>query len=78
VSLTLNVSLNLALVPRHGIAGAAVSSAVSYSVMTAINTILSRRVAAFPLGDLFLLQRADSRSIWQEIRVRWGALSRRP
>jgi O-antigen/teichoic acid export membrane protein len=78
VSLTLNVSLNLALVPRYGIAGAAVSSAVSYSVMTAINTILSRRVAAFPLGDLFLLQRADSRSIWQEIRVRWGALSRRP
>jgi O-antigen/teichoic acid export membrane protein len=78
LSLTLNVSLNLALVPRHGIAGAAIASAVSYSFMTVVNTILARRVAAFPLGDLVLLQRADSRSIWREIRVRWGALSRRP
>jgi O-antigen/teichoic acid export membrane protein len=78
VSLTLNISLNLALVPRHGIAGAAVSSAASYSVMTAVNAISARRVAVFHIGDLLLLQRDDICSIWQEIRGRWGALSRRP
>jgi O-antigen/teichoic acid export membrane protein len=75
LSLSLNVPLNLALVPRHGIAGAAIASAVSYSFMTVVNAILSRRVAAFPLGDLVLLQRADGRSMWREIRVRWERMS---
>jgi O-antigen/teichoic acid export membrane protein len=77
-SVTLNVSLNLALIPRHGIAGAAVASAVSYSLMTGVNIILSRRMAAFPVSDLFLLQKNDLRLIRREMRTRWEALQRRP
>jgi O-antigen/teichoic acid export membrane protein len=74
VCLALNVPLNLALIPRHGIAGAAVASAVTYSLMTVVNTLLCRRVAAVRIADLFLLEKGDSRAIWQEIRRRWGAL----
>jgi O-antigen/teichoic acid export membrane protein len=78
VSLSFNVLLNLTLVPRFGIAGAAVSSAASYSMMTAINTVLSRRLAALPVRELVLLQNTDFRLVWREVRTRWQALSGRP
>jgi O-antigen/teichoic acid export membrane protein len=75
-SLTLNVSLNLALIPRYGIAGAAASSAVSYSLMTAINVVFSRRVAPLALRDFLLLRKTDILSVWEEMKLRGGPLPR--
>jgi O-antigen/teichoic acid export membrane protein len=74
VCLAVNLFLNLVLIPRYGIAGAAVASAVTYSLMTVVNTLLCRRVAAFRIADLLFLEKGDSLAIWQEIRRRWNAL----
>jgi O-antigen/teichoic acid export membrane protein len=44
VGLAINVSLNLVLIPHYGINGAACSSAVSYSVVGLLLTMVARRV----------------------------------
>jgi O-antigen/teichoic acid export membrane protein len=77
VSLILNVTLNLGLVPRHGIAGASLASAISYSFMAAINVVWCRRMAVFPLSDLLVLHRDDLLSIRQEITARWSQWTNR-
>lgn len=73
VSVAINIPLNLALIPRYGIAGAAVASAVTYSLMTAVNTILSNQLAALPVKELFVPKRADIRFVWHALGRAWSA-----
>jgi O-antigen/teichoic acid export membrane protein len=72
VSLALNIPLNLVLIPRHGIAGAAVASAITYSLMTMINVLLAGGVAEIRMVDVFFLKKRDCLEVWREIRIRRG------
>lgn len=76
VCLAANVSLNLVLVPRHGIGGAAVASAITYALMTLVNAFLSRRIAAIPFVTLFIPGRGEISAVAHEIRLRLRALPR--
>ncbi len=73
-SLGLNIPLNLVLIPRHGIAGAAVASAITYSLMTIINVFLSQRLATIRAVDILILRKRDSLEVWREISLRWSVL----
>ena len=55
LSLALNVALNLALIPRFGIAGAAGASAITYTFCTVLNVWFVRRMADVPVKDLFVV-----------------------
>jgi O-antigen/teichoic acid export membrane protein len=51
---TINLALNLLLIPPYGMAGAAVATSVGYGSMAVFSTIASRRVGFDPAGDLRL------------------------
>lgn len=48
VAATVNVAANFALIPRHGIVGAAWATVLSYACMAAMGYALSRRLYAIP------------------------------
>jgi len=60
-SLAVNVALNLYLIPRWGISGAAFSSSVSYSVTAAIMVAAFVRLTQTPLTDVLLFKVDDLR-----------------
>jgi O-antigen/teichoic acid export membrane protein len=59
VSLAINVPLNLLLIPRLGIAGAALASTVSYSVCCLVPLIAFVRLTGVQYRDLLLMRRED-------------------
>jgi len=48
----LNLGLNIALIPRYGMRGAAVATSVSYGSMLVFHIIASRRIGFNPLSDI--------------------------
>jgi O-antigen/teichoic acid export membrane protein len=61
LALGVNVALNFALIPRHGITGAATATAISYGVLTAYQLVVYARIGSpgrVPLG-LFLPRSGD-------------------
>lgn len=60
-STTLNIALNLVLIPQWGITGAAVASLTSYGTELVLITAAFRRNSGVPLRRVFLLDRADLR-----------------
>jgi len=58
-ALAINVGLNLVLIPRFGISGAAVSTAVSYSVAALVLLVVFVRDSGFTIGETLLVRRAD-------------------
>jgi O-antigen/teichoic acid export membrane protein len=51
-ALLINVILNLALIPRVGILGAAIATSIAYGTMAVTHVIAARRVAVRPTVDL--------------------------
>jgi len=59
VCLAVNVGLNVVLIPRHGIEGAALSSLVSYSLMAVLLMITFRTRSGIPLSETLVVRRDD-------------------
>ncbi|HJQ83537.1 MAG TPA: flippase [Candidatus Binatia bacterium] len=58
-ALAINVGLNCILIPRFGIAGAAISTAVSYSVASLILLVMFVRESGYSVADTVLVGRAE-------------------
>ena len=58
-SVACNIALNLVLIPRYGIDGAAWASTASYSVLFATTLVIYRRVAGVPVRAVLVPIRAD-------------------
>jgi O-antigen/teichoic acid export membrane protein len=58
-SLSANVGLNLALIPRAGILGAAAASAMTYALSAAINVSFVNRLGPLPLRELLPIKREE-------------------
>lgn len=59
VNFGINLGLNLWLIPRIGIAGAALSSSIAYLVAALMLVYFYRRVSGISLGELLLPKRSD-------------------
>ena len=58
-ALAINVGLNCFFIPRWGISGAAISTAVSYSVAALILLVMFVRESGFTVADTILVRRAE-------------------
>jgi len=58
-ALAINVGLNCILIPRWGISGAAISTAVSYSVAALILLVMFVRESGYSVADTVLVGRAE-------------------
>lgn len=58
-ALVLNTILNFLLIPRYGVAGAAISSTISYSVATLVFVAVFVRIYKLGFSDVFLLRKDD-------------------
>jgi O-antigen/teichoic acid export membrane protein len=58
-ALVVNVALNAILIPRLGISGAALSTAVSYSLAALILLVVFRRESGTSFGDTLVVRRHD-------------------
>jgi len=67
--LLVNLALNLVLIPRFGILGAAAATSISYCGGNGYVTWVFMRTTGHRLRDLMLLRRDD----WQMLRVAIGA-----
>ena len=75
VALIVNFAMNLILIPRMGIAGAGLSSALSYSCSTAILARIYFRESGKSLRDVVLLRGTDIaayRRVWSEVTGRFA------
>lgn len=54
-----NFALNIIMIPRYGINGAAIASSISYFVYGLIYVYLYLKVEKFPFADLFILRRSE-------------------
>ena len=58
-ALGINVGLNCVLIPRWGISGAAISTAVSYSVAALILLVMFVRESGYSVAQIVLVGRSD-------------------
>jgi O-antigen/teichoic acid export membrane protein len=65
-----NVGLNLLLIPAWGIAGASVSSSVSYTLSTAVLLAAYVRRSGIPLREVLVPRRQDLALFWSHLRGR--------
>lgn len=72
VSISAHVLLNLWLIPRFGIAGAAIGSSLAYGLEAVVITLAFRHRSGQRLRDIFVLRRSDV----EEYRHRWLHLGR--
>ena len=72
VTLVSNLGLNFWLIPRWGVAGAALASTVSYSLGTVVYLAALLRLSGAGLRQAVVVQRED----WQFYRTLWGRLMR--
>ena len=73
LSFATNLMLNLVLIPRYGIAGAAFASSVSYSLRTAMLMVVVLRMTELRVVDLLVPRASDLRAL----RARGTELLRR-
>lgn len=64
VNFIVNLGLNLWLIPRYGISGAAISSSISYIIAASLTAYFYRRITGLPFREFLLPQRND----WQALR----------
>ena len=76
-SVICNIALNLVLIPRYGIDGAAWASTASYPVLFATTLVIYRRVAGVPLLAVLMPARADGPAYLGLARRALAALGRR-
>jgi O-antigen/teichoic acid export membrane protein len=75
VALSLNVVLNLVLIPTYGIIGAAIASSISYSTQTFILTFLFLQATPYRLQDLFIISKKDIK-LYREIYTTYRTANR--
>jgi O-antigen/teichoic acid export membrane protein len=68
-ALAINVGLNALLIPRWGIAGAAVSTAVSYSIAALILLVMFVRESGYTVADTVLVRRTELDGYVQRARA---------
>jgi O-antigen/teichoic acid export membrane protein len=68
ISVAVNIALNIFLIPRYGIDGAAWASTASYSVLFAITVAVYCQVARVTLSDLLVPSRADGAAYVRFVR----------
>lgn len=73
VSLVSNIALNILLIPRMGVIGAALASLISYTTAATILALIFRRETGIPLKQILIIRRADL-SRYAEA---WSQISRR-
>lgn len=59
LTVVVTLPLDLALIPRYGVAGAAVASSIAYAVYGSTSLVVLSRITRTPLGVLSIPQRAD-------------------
>jgi O-antigen/teichoic acid export membrane protein len=65
IALTTNITLNLVLIPRYGIAGAAVSTAVSYSLAAMVLLAVFVRESGYSVGQVLVVRPAEVMDLWR-------------
>lgn len=65
VNFSVNLVLNLLLIPRIGIIGAALSSTISYAVAAVLISYFYKRLTGTPIRELLIPQRGD----WQALKM---------
>ncbi len=74
VALIGNLLLNVILIPRYGITGAAISTAASYSTAALLLLVVFLRESGLGLGDVLVLKRTDL-ALWKRVLVDvWAGL----
>jgi len=68
VALGINVGLNCILIPRWGIAGAATSTAVSYSIAALILLVMFVRESGYSVAQTILIRRSDFETYLRQAR----------
>ncbi len=68
IALAINVGLNIFLIPRYGINGAAVASTISYTAATIVLVWLFARYTRVPVLDLIIPHKGDLSSVLQIFR----------
>ena len=71
--MVVNLALNFLWIPKHGMLGAAWSSAVSYGVQSAVMIVFFLRITHVPFRKLVIPERGDIeiyRQIFQRLRDR--------
>ena len=63
INFVLNIVLNIWLIPRIGINGAALSSTISYFVGAMVVLYFHHRVSGVPIGQMLILKRSDVKEI---------------
>jgi len=58
-SVVLNIILNILMIPRFGILGAALATAISYSTAFIIMVFVYNKVSGNKLKDLFFFKKSD-------------------
>jgi O-antigen/teichoic acid export membrane protein len=76
--LIINVAANLALVPRLGIDGAAISSSISYGLTAALAIVVFIRMSGVGLLETIVLRPSDVRALGRSIQVVGSRLRGRP
>ncbi len=69
VAVVVTVVLDLLLIPRWGVPGAAVASSVAYGAATGLGLWLYCRVTAFPPAEILLPRREDFNLAWEKLRT---------
>ncbi len=72
IALAINLPLNVLLIPRYGIAGAAAASSVAYVAHAAVTLVLFRRYSGIPLQEALFLRGEDV--AWLADRARAAGL----
>jgi len=66
VSLLINLTANLLLIPRWGVLGAAWASSISYTLDALMKTSAYSHIAKVPWWDIFILHRSDF-YVWRKL-----------
>jgi O-antigen/teichoic acid export membrane protein len=73
-SLLINIGVNLVLVPRWGISGAAIASTISYSLGAAVLLLYFLRKSKYHVGDALLIRMADIKLYPAELKKALAAV----
>ena len=73
ISLILNVILNLFLIPRFGIKGAAISTAITYNLLFLMDLMIFTKISNNKILDVVLIKKSDFRyykNAFDKVRLR--------
>jgi O-antigen/teichoic acid export membrane protein len=70
ISLPLTVGLNVLMIPRWGITGAAIASDIAYAVNAAVILVLFVRVSGLPLPKILLFNASDFRAARDNLKTK--------